>query len=67
MCATRQAKLVGRPSAATASSRAASRATTNTVVGDGCSPGCEAEPVCTRPIDADGCSSSCGDGILIDV
>lgn len=38
----------------------------NTVVGDGCSPGCEAEPVCTKPTDADGCSSSCGDGLLID-
>ncbi len=38
----------------------------NTVVGDGCSPGCEAEPVCTKPTDADGCSSSCGDGLLIE-
>ncbi len=38
----------------------------NTVVGDGCSPGCEAEPICTKPTDADGCSSSCGDGILLD-
>jgi fibro-slime domain-containing protein len=38
----------------------------NTVVGDGCSPGCEAEPTCTKPSDADGCSSSCGDGILLD-
>jgi fibro-slime domain-containing protein len=38
----------------------------NNIVGDGCSPGCEAEPVCTKPIDTDGCSSSCGDGILLD-
>lgn len=38
----------------------------NTVVGDGCSPGCQAEPICTKPSDADGCSSSCGDGILLD-
>jgi len=38
----------------------------NSVVGDGCSPGCQAEPICTKPTDADGCSSSCGDGILLD-
>lgn len=38
----------------------------NNVVGDGCSPGCYAEPVCTKPTDADGCSSSCGDGLLLD-
>jgi fibro-slime domain-containing protein len=37
----------------------------NTVVGDGCSPGCEAEPICTRPSDPDGCSSTCGDGMLL--
>jgi fibro-slime domain-containing protein len=37
----------------------------NTVVGDGCSPGCEAEPICTHPSTAQGCTSSCGDGILI--
>lgn len=38
----------------------------NTVVGDGCSPGCQAEPICAKPTDADGCSSSCGDGLLLD-
>jgi fibro-slime domain-containing protein len=38
----------------------------NTVVGDGCSPGCEAEPICTKPTAANGCTSSCGDGILLD-
>ncbi len=38
----------------------------NTVVGDGCSPGCQSEPVCTKPTDADGCSSTCGDGLLLD-
>jgi fibro-slime domain-containing protein len=37
----------------------------NDVVGDGCSPGCQAEPVCDRPTDADGCSSRCGDGLLL--
>lgn len=37
----------------------------NQVVGDGCSPGCEAEPVCDKPTDADGCSSRCGDGLLL--
>lgn len=37
----------------------------NDVVGDGCSPGCEAEPVCDKPSDEDGCSSRCGDGLLL--
>ncbi len=37
----------------------------NQVVGDGCSPFCEAEPVCDEPVDADGCSSRCGDGLLL--
>jgi fibro-slime domain-containing protein len=37
----------------------------NQVVGDGCSPACEAEPVCDKPSDADGCSSRCGDGMLL--
>jgi fibro-slime domain-containing protein len=37
----------------------------NQVVGDGCSPFCEAEPVCDKPTDADGCSSRCGDGLLL--
>src|SRR6185295_17600086 len=38
----------------------------NLAVGDGCSPSCEAEPVCDRPTDADGCSSRCGDGMLLE-
>jgi fibro-slime domain-containing protein len=37
----------------------------NQIVGDGCSPLCEAEPVCDKPSDADGCSSRCGDGLLL--
>jgi fibro-slime domain-containing protein len=37
----------------------------NQVIGDGCSPTCEAEPVCDKPSDADGCSSRCGDGMLL--
>ncbi|HVY29150.1 MAG TPA: DUF4215 domain-containing protein [Polyangiaceae bacterium] len=37
----------------------------NTVIGDGCSPGCVAEPICTHPSTAQGCTSSCGDGILL--
>jgi fibro-slime domain-containing protein len=37
----------------------------NQVIGDGCSPACEAEPVCDKPSDADGCSSRCGDGMLL--
>ncbi|HVJ18696.1 MAG TPA: DUF4215 domain-containing protein [Polyangiaceae bacterium] len=35
------------------------------IVGDGCSPGCVAEPVCDHPVDANGCSSQCGDGIIL--
>jgi fibro-slime domain-containing protein len=37
----------------------------NDIVGDGCSPYCEAEPTCERPVDANGCSSKCGDGLLL--
>ncbi len=37
----------------------------NQVIGDGCSPSCEAEPLCDKPSDADGCSSRCGDGLLL--
>lgn len=37
----------------------------NQIVGDGCSPTCEPEPVCDKPSDADGCSSRCGDGMLL--
>ena len=37
----------------------------NQVIGDGCSPSCEAEPLCDKPSDADGCSSRCGDGMLL--
>ena len=34
-------------------------------MGDGCSPLCEAEPNCTKPVDPDGCTSKCGDGLLL--